>query len=124
MRTPFLVALAALVGGCGAFVPVVNMQELPPAKRHAANSVQILNSSQLTTTKFKVITVIEGHSCQNKLTDPPATRAGAIEQIKYFASEAGANAVTNIQCGGREGTSTRTNCWELISCTAEALKVE
>lgn len=72
---------------------------------------------------FDVLNVVEGNSCQNKLYDPPATRAAAIDQAKYFASEMGADGITNIQCGAREGTSTRTNCWELVSCTAEAIKL-
>lgn len=117
-------ALICVLTGCGSFVPVVKLDQLPAHKRHAANSVEILNATQLQSRKFRVLTVVEGHSCQNKLYDPPATRSAAIDQIKYYASEAGANAVSNIQCGGREGTSIRTNCLELISCTAEAIRTE
>lgn len=119
-----LALLLVIVAGCGSFVPVAKLDQLPAEKRHAANSVEILNATQLQSRRFRILTIVEGHSCQNKLYDPPATRAGSIDQLKFFASEAGANAITNIQCGGREGASTRTNCWELISCTAEALKVE
>jgi hypothetical protein len=109
---------------CGAFVPVVKLDELTPEKKHAARSIRIFNASQLVGLNFEVLNIVEGNSCQNKLNDPPATRAAAIDQAKYFASEMGADAITNIQCGAREGTSTRTNCWELVSCTAEALKLK
>lgn len=113
----------AILSGCGAFVPVVNIKDLPPEKIYALRSIPIYNSVQLIDKDFQVITIIEGNSCQNKLYDPPATRTAAIEQLKFHALEAGANGITNIQCGAREGTSTRTNCWELISCTAEAIRV-
>ena len=112
-----------LLTGCGAFVPVVKLDQLSPEKRNAALSVKIFNASQLSGMKFDVLNVVEGNSCQNQLYDPPATRAAAINQAKYFASEMGADGITNIQCGAREGTSTRTNCWELVSCTAEAIKI-
>jgi hypothetical protein len=112
-----------LLTGCGAFLPVVKLDQLSPEKRNAALSVKIFNASQLIGMNFDVLNVVEGNSCQNKLYDPPATRAAAIDQAKYFASEMGADGITNIQCGDREGTSTRTNCWELVSCTAEAIKI-
>lgn len=102
---------------------MVKLDKLSAEERQKIFAVPIFNSSQLVNMKFAVITVVEGNSCQNKLYDPPATRTDAINQIKYRAYEAGADGVTNIQCAGREGTSTRTNCWELISCTAEAVKL-
>lgn len=124
MQTWFMVAsIALMLNGCGAFVPVVKLDELPLEKKQALRNVKILSSTQRLDEKAEVLGIVEGHSCQNKTWDPPATRTGAIEQIKYYAKEMGADAVNNIQCGGREGTSTRTNCWELISCTAEAIKL-
>ena len=118
-----LVLSGSILSGCGAFVPVVNIKDLPPEKKHALRAIPIYNSVQLIDKDFQVLNILEGNACQNKLYDPPATRTAAIEQLKYHALEAGANGITNIQCGAREGTSTRTNCWELISCTAEAIKV-
>lgn len=108
---------------CGSFVPVVKLSEQPPEVRNKVAAIRFLGQGQAVTEKYEVLTVVEGHSCQNKLYDAPATRVAAIEQIKFQAYEAGANAITNLQCGGREGTSMRTNCWELISCTAEAVKL-
>lgn len=116
-------SVALMLNGCGAFVPVVKMDELSSEQKHAVRNVKILSSTQRLDDKADVLGIVEGNSCQNKVWEPPATRAAAIDQIKYFAHEMGADAVTNIQCGGREGTSTRTNCWELISCTAEAVKL-
>ena len=69
------------------------------------------------------MTLVEGISCQNKLWDPAPSRAAAIEQAKYFALKAGATGITNLQFGSNEGTSTRTNCWELIRVSAEAIQL-
>lgn len=110
--------MSALLAGCGAFVPVIKPT---PEALNKANAVPIIGAGQRV--DYQVLTIVEGHSCQNKLTDPPATRVGAIEQVRLHALEAGATAIANLQCGQREGTSTRTNCWELISCTAEAVKI-
>jgi uncharacterized protein YbjQ (UPF0145 family) len=111
-----------MVSGCGSFVPVVKLDELSETQRHQVRQMQILNQAQLIGKNYSIETIVEGNSCQNKLWDPPATRTAAIEQLKFHAFEAGGDAITNIQCSGREGTSARTNCWELISCTAEAIK--
>lgn len=120
---PLMTTCALMLAGCGSFVPVVKLDNLPPEQRNAALRIKILSANQKLDEKAEVLGMVEGNSCQNKLWDAPATRAGAIDQLKYFAYEMGADAVTNIQCGAREGTSTRTNCWELISCTAEAIKL-
>jgi uncharacterized protein YbjQ (UPF0145 family) len=124
IKQTILLVSASLLAGCGSFVPVAKIDELPPDQKHAVHGVKIYNTVQLMNKKFEVLSIVEGNSCQNKLYDPPATRANAIEQTKFFAHELGANGITNVQCGSREGTSLRTNCWELISCTAEAIKVE
>ena len=117
------VTSASLLVGCGSFVPVAKLGDLTPTQKNKVQSLEIFSASQLLNTKFKVLTVVEGNSCQNKIWDPAATRPAAIDQLKYFAAEAGADGIANIQCGAREGTSSRTNCWELISCTAEAIKL-
>ena len=112
-----------LLSGCGSFVPTVDVSKLTEEQRHQIRQIEIFNQVQIQNRKFKVLTVVEGNSCQNKLYDPPATRANAIEQLKFQAVESGGDGITNIQCSGREGTSLRTNCWELISCTAEVIKM-
>jgi hypothetical protein len=110
------------LSACGSFVPTVNVSTLSEAQRHQIRQVEIFNYAQIQNRSFRVLTIAEGNSCQNKLYDPPATRTYAIEQLKFHSLEQGGDGITNIQCSGREGTSLRTNCWELISCTAEVIK--
>lgn len=117
------ILLVSMVAACGAFVPVVDLQELSPEQRQKIRSVQVLDDNLLSKRRYSILNVAEGNSCKNLVTDPPASRTNAIEQLKFYALEMGGNAISNIQCSGREGTSVDTNCWELISCTANVLIV-
>lgn len=116
LKTCMPILLTILLTSCAPFVPVV---KVTPEARQKAASFPIIGAGQKA--DYKVLTVVEGHSCQFSPFDPPASRVAAIEQAKLHAMAAGANAVTNLQCGDREGSSTSTNCYELISCTAEAV---
>lgn len=117
-----LFLLSLLLTGCGSFVPTAKIDQMSAEQRHAINSVEIINQTQLINKNFKVVGIVEGHSCMNKMWDPPATRMGAIEQIKVQVVDMKGDGITNIQCGGKEGTSVATNCWQLVSCTAEVIK--
>lgn len=105
----------------GPKIPVVDLDKFDSIKRDAINNVAIFNPANLENKKFRVLNVVEGHSCQVLSGDPPVTRTRAIEQLKYFAYEMSGDGITNIKCA-KEGTSLATNCWELISCTAEVVK--
>ncbi len=122
LKAAAIVITVTALSGCGSFVPTVKMHELSEAQRHNVRQLQIYNQTQLLNKNYAVLTIVEGNSCQNKVWDPPASRTSAIEQLKFHAFEAGGEGIANIQCSGREGTSVRTNCWELISCTAEVIK--
>jgi uncharacterized protein YbjQ (UPF0145 family) len=121
LKAVVVLAGALVVSGCGSFVPVVKIDQQPLEVRNKAMAMPIIGAGQKA--DYTVVTMVEGNSCKNKMWDPAATRTAAIEQIKFHALESGADAVANVQCGQREGTSTNTNCWELISCTAEAVRL-
>jgi len=115
---------AAILSGCGAMVPVVKMEDLSPQQRREVNDVEIFNQAQLTGRKFRVLNVVEGISCKNKVWDHAATKTDAIFQVRYWAKQQGANGIANLQCDTPRGTTTTYNCWESITCTAEAIRVE
>lgn len=115
--------LLLVLSGCGSFVPTQDLRDLSPAEMQAVQSVRIYDANLLAEQSYEIIQIVEGNSCQNKIWDPPATRASAIDQIKFYAYEMGADGISDIRCSGREGTSVRTNCWELISCTANAIRL-
>lgn len=112
------------LAGCGSLVPTVDIDKLAPEQRRAVDAVQIFNQAQLAGRQFRVLNIVEGISCKNQSWDPAATRANAISQARYWAAMAGANGITNLQCDHPRGTTLTYNCWESITCTGEALRVE
>jgi hypothetical protein len=116
--------LIAMIAGCGSFVPTVRMEDLSVEQRRAANDVQIFDQTQLIGKKYKILNIVEGISCKNKLWDHAATKSDAIFQAKYWALQMGADGITSLQCDFPRGTTTTYNCWESITCTAEAIKFE
>lgn len=122
-RHATLLLAAALLAGCSPRIPMVDIESLPPEQRHEARSLPIYDRTHLIDRQVEVLGVVEGNACQTAFYEPPATRAAAVEQLKLRAHEAGANGIRGVQCGAPEGLSTRTHCWESISCTAEAIRV-
>jgi hypothetical protein len=113
-----------LLSGCGSFVATEYLGDLSPVEKQAIEQVTIYDGNLLAQKPYEIIDIVEGNSCQNKIWDPPATRAGAIDQIQFYANAMGADGISDVRCSGREGTSLRTNCWELISCTANAIRLK
>jgi hypothetical protein len=123
-KIALITLLSALASGCGALVPVVKLEDISAEQRHAVNEVAIYNQTQLIGRKFKVQNIVEGISCKNKMWDHAATKSDAIFQTRYWAQQIGADGITNLQCDQPRGTTTSYNCWESITCTAEAIKFE
>ncbi|HSE59612.1 MAG TPA: hypothetical protein VLA99_12995 [Nitrospiraceae bacterium] len=117
------IMLGILTGCVGPLVPVVKFDTLSPEERHATLSMPIYNESQLTGRNYSISNVVEGISCKNKTWDPAATKSDAINQAKYWARQQGAEAIMNVQCEVPRGTTTSYNCWESITCIAQAIKL-
>lgn len=84
--------------------------------------MEIFNESQTAGRPYSILNVVEGVSCKNKMWDHAATKSDAINQVKYWAREQGADGLMNIQCDGHRGTTVTYNCWESVTCTAQAIK--
>jgi hypothetical protein len=119
-----LTATLAVLTACGAMVPIVKFNEMPVEQRRAVNALEIYNTTQLIGKNYSIITIVEGISCKNKVWDHAATKTDALFQAKHWAREAGADAITNIQCDSPRGTTVTYNCWESVTCTAEAIKLK
>jgi hypothetical protein len=119
-----LLMVTLFLAGCGAMVPVVKQEELTAQQKREVNQVAIFNSSQLVGKDFTVLNIVEGISCKNKTWDPAATRSDAIFQARYWAKQMGADGIANLQCDHPRGTTTSYNCWESITCSAEAIKLK
>ena len=119
-----LLSLAGLMStGCvGPLVPVKDISALPLEERRSALELPIYNESQLQGKQYSILNIVEGISCKNKTWSPAATKTDAVNQAKYWAKEQGADAIMNLQCEVPRGTTTTYNCWESITCTAQAIK--
>ena len=125
MKRAIVLSVSISLMGCvGPLVPVKKLDELPVEARREVLAMPIYNESQLSQMKYSVMNVVEGISCKNKTWDPAATKTDAINQAKYWAREMGADALINIQCDQPRGTTTTYNCWESITCTAQAIKIK
>ncbi len=124
-NTLILFTLIVFLAGCvGPLVAVKKIDQLPSDTKRLVLSMPIYNESQLFNKEYKIINVVEGISCKNKVWDPAATKTDAINQAKYWAYEIGADALLNIQCDSSRGTTTTYNCWENVTCVAQAIKIE
>ena len=113
--------LGVFIGCVGPLVPVVKMDKLSPEEWHSTLSLPIYNEGQLAGKKYNIINVVEGISCKNKTWDSAATKSDAINQAKYWARQQGADGILNVQCEVPRGSTTTYNCWESITCTAQAI---
>ncbi len=118
-----LLILSLSACASGPKIPVVNLDKIDRSERNGMDQISILSQMHLENKKFKILNIVEGHSCQVLTSDPPVTRTKAIEQLKYYAYKMSGDGITNIKCA-KEATSLATNCWDLISCTAEVIKFE
>jgi len=118
------IIILMLMAGCGTLVPTIKQDELKPDQRRMVNEVEIFNQQQLGGRKYRILAVVEGISCKNKVWDHAATKSDAILQARYWARQSGADAITSVQCDVPRGTTVTYNCWESITCTAEAIKFE
>jgi uncharacterized protein YbjQ (UPF0145 family) len=121
-RWAHVVALA-VVASCGPFVPRTDLSSLSPAERNAALQVKLLLPGDAVPTGAQFIGDVDGFSCKNVLTDPPATRAAAFQQLQVRALRLGANAVANVTCTGAGTDALGTNCWNSVSCGGTAIKI-
>jgi hypothetical protein len=115
--------MALLVGCVGPLVPIKKIDDLPLDERRAVLELPTYNESQLSGSDYTVINLVEGISCKNKTWDPAATKTDAINQAKYWAREQGADGIMSLQCDLPRGTTTSYNCWESITCTGQAIRL-
>lgn len=129
----FLSILAASLSGCvfdspalRPYIPVVKMSDISKEERHQLAGVDIYTQTQLIGKKYIPLTYVEGNSCKLGLWDPAATKSDAIHQARYHAMKMGADGITSLHCEDptEARSSLLTNCWESITCTATAIRLD
>lgn len=114
------VAAACQLAACvGPLVPVSTVDDATAADLTA--NIAVYEASNTPTTAV-ALAPITATSCKNKMWDPDASDADAINQLRLFARQHGGDAVGNLVCQAPRGTELVTNCWASITCTGTAIR--
>ena len=105
--------------GVGPLVPVVDIKNLDSVTKTRLAEVKIITENL--DKSGKILRKIQVTSCKNQFYDPAPSREDAEYQLKFRALESNGNAIANIVCAPKQGTSLVTNCWESITCTADVI---
>lgn len=118
-----LSALCVLIfTGCGTFVPVRDLKEIPPNVVADAVRVKVytIDNARIPD-DFEVLEEITAYSCKHLLTDPPASKGDALKRLQIEAVYVGANAIINVTFDTRGTDAYGTNCWESVQATGIAI---
>ena len=113
--------LLVLLSGCGPFVDVMDVNQIPPSERHAAFRLKTYQGAQPHPPVARFLGQIKATSCKNKMWDDAATTGNAMEQLRIKAYRLGADGLVNVACDSL-GTNLGTNCWASITCSGDAVR--
>ncbi|CAG8998475.1 MAG: Outer membrane lipoprotein RcsF [Candidatus Celerinatantimonas neptuna] len=117
----FLLGICILLSGCAKHYQVnSNLDPQNIQQYFKTSSVQEMTNQQLRLYNYKVISTIEGNSCQEKANQPPATIADAKVDALRKAADAKANAIVFSTCTTFPADNV---CFSSISCYAKAIKL-
>lgn len=112
----------ALFSGCGTTKPppIVSVDHLSPEQLNALEVIKIYGQTKRIKRQFETVTTIQGISCKNSMWGRPATIRDAVLQTRYWAQQAGADAIINLRCDRRRDAA--YDCSESVICNGEAIK--
>ena len=115
------VSVLVLTGCVG---PLVEEFEIDEEQANLLRTeVPTVNEADLQDRPYKNIGTVSATSCFNNfITDKPASKDHALDQLRYKVDRMGGNALLNPSCHS-EGTSVVTNCWSSITCSGWALRI-
>ena len=125
MKSGISVSLAALLLiGCGAgqYADRINVSKLPEDEQRAALAIKVFDQSTGSPQYSEIVDEVQAISCQNKVWDPPATKADALRQLRVKALRLGANAIIGVTYT-ESGTSYKPNCWESVTVSGTAVRL-
>lgn len=122
MKAIFPVAIAFVLSGCGANVPINRISD--PSVLQAASNIVAFRKGQLEQVPLIARTLgpVEGHSCQNKFWDK-VSEEDALQQAKLKALELGANGIVELRYDW-SGTELARNCWKSVTASGVAVVFE
>jgi uncharacterized protein YbjQ (UPF0145 family) len=119
-----LLGLVLSIAGCTPFIPITNLNEVPPDTMRDALNVRVVRSGAPGPKVTQVLGQAQGNSCKHWATDPPPSTSDALLRLRVDAAKRGSDTVMDVSCN-EAGTDTfGTNCWASISCKGMAVKAE
>jgi uncharacterized protein YbjQ (UPF0145 family) len=131
MRTAIVLFLL-FISGCGPYVPVTNISDVPQDKLDAANEIQVFETGNSVNpfadekTQPQIeqfLGRVTAYSCKHLLWEPAATKENALMQLKLKALDLNADGIVDITYNFK-GTSYATDCWESVQVTGTAVKLK
>lgn len=124
-RQCVLLAVALLAAGCGPFVSVTDLETVPPAVMAEASRVRVyqFGTEQEMPQIAEYLGPVEAYSCKNLLTDPPASKGDALQQLRIKAAMMEADAIIDVNFDERGTDAWGTNCWETVQASGMAVRL-
>lgn len=120
----FASTAAFLLMGCGAgqYADKINVSKLPPEEQRAALAIKVYDQATGTPQYSEIVEEVQAISCQNKMWDPPATKADALRQLRVKALRLNATAIVGVTYT-TSSTSVKPNCWESVTVSGTAVRL-
>lgn len=125
MKSGVLISgLAFILVGCGAgqYADRINVSKLPEEEQRAALAIKVYDQATGAPEYSEIVEEVQAISCQNKVWDPPATKADALRQLRVKALRLGADAIVSVTYTA-SGTSYKPNCWESVTVSGTAVRL-
>jgi hypothetical protein len=119
-----IIGLAATLVGCAPFVEQVDLKHADPAERAASLNVRIYGEGSQPPKVAKTLGDVDAYSCKHLLSDPPASKGNALQQLRLKAYRMGADAVVDVVFDTRGTDTYGTNCWETVHAAGVAVTAE
>lgn len=120
------VALLVSLGACGTVAPVIDVKKVPAETLQASYRVRTYTPE--TASSYPAVSEYLGpvtaFSCKRLVTDPPASKGNALEQLRIKALDLKADAVVDVTFDARGTDTWGTNCWESVQVSGIAVKVK
>lgn len=126
IKIAWLCAATLTITACGARVPLIKMDEVPPEVLQSSYAVQIYTVDSVATRPDvkDFLGPIEAFSCKLLSTDPPASKGDALIQLRLNALKQGATGVVDVTFDVRGTDAWGTNCWESVQASGVAVVFE
>lgn len=119
----FFLSITLLLGACAPFVPVVDLNSVPPSHKEAAMKIRVFTVESGSYPEVETLLgPVVAYSCKHWLTDPPASKGDALTRLRLEGLKLGANGIIDVTFDTRGTDTWGTNCWETVQASGSAVR--